>query len=156
MGLYPEQRRGIVAVADCVFCLLMKSRTSMRSALQWSAMLSLVLPLYPVLVIVALYGTWILAWIAIGHVPQASLDQPDNIAAIRLPYRLTDLLLSGVIPVFVINALLLGARLLYDLLMLGKPSRSGLRILAIAIAIWTFSILILLGAPFNVLYWFWD
>jgi hypothetical protein len=134
----------------------MKSRTSVRSTLQWSALLSLVLPLYPVLVIVALYGTWILAAIAIGHVPQVSIDDPSEIAAIQLPYKLTDFLLGGIIPMFVLNALLLGGRLLYDLIMLSKPSRSGLRILAIAVALWTFNILILVGSPFNVLYWFWD
>ncbi len=128
----------------------------MRSTLQWSAFLSLLLPLYPVLSIVVLYATWILAWIAIGHPPRPSIDDPGNISAIALPYKLTDLLISGIIPIFILNVVLLGARLLYDLLVLGKPSRSWVRILAIAVALWAVNILILVGSPFDVFYWYLD
>jgi len=54
-----------------------------------------VLSLYPVMVPVCLYATWVTAWCVLGHRPRSSLDDPKFISPIvDVPYRMTHLSVS--------------------------------------------------------------
>src|SRR5690606_1407602 len=60
--------------------------------------------LYPILLLVMLYATWFAAWMALGHVPQSSLDDPKGIDGIEIPYAITTVLLLGLIPALLVSA----------------------------------------------------
>src|SRR5215218_1910999 len=53
---------------------------------------------YPLLLISALYGEWLLAWHALGHVPRASLDDPKDVEGSSWMHLPAGLLLMGFVP----------------------------------------------------------
>ena len=51
---------------------------------------------YPALLVAAFYGTWLIAWSVLRHVPRPSLDDPKYISiAVDIPYVIAGLLLVG-------------------------------------------------------------
>ena len=49
---------------------------------------------YPVLLVASLYACWLLAWLALGHPPRPSLDDPGNIhPAVRVFYYIPGLMM---------------------------------------------------------------
>ncbi len=51
---------------------------------------------YPGLLILSLYGTWLMAWLTLGHMPRPSLDDPKRIGlGVDIAYLLAGLLLIG-------------------------------------------------------------
>src|SRR4051812_3648070 len=49
---------------------------------------------YPLLLVAGFYGTWVIAWLVLGHPPRPSLDDPKSISAVvDVPYVATALLL---------------------------------------------------------------
>lgn len=51
---------------------------------------------YPVLLIAAIYSTWLIAWGVLGHSPRPSLDDPKQISRwVDLPYYISMALVVG-------------------------------------------------------------
>lgn len=49
---------------------------------------------YPFLLVAALYSTWGIAWLTLGHIPQPSFDDPSNIGlAVDVAYLISGVLL---------------------------------------------------------------
>ena len=62
-------------------------------AVRWFATL---VWLYPTLLVVAFYGTWLTAWLTLGHMPRPSLDDPKSISmVVDIPHVCTGVLLVG-------------------------------------------------------------
>ncbi len=52
--------------------------------------------LYPIYALVAFYGTWLVAWATLGHMPRPSLDDPKSIGVvIRIVYFVSMIPLSS-------------------------------------------------------------
>jgi len=108
------------------------------------------LGLYPLVTLAALYSTWLAAWASLGHVPQASLDDPKSIGPwVDPPYIASALLLLGMIPAFVIHAVI-------ALAMLARWGRQALWPLAAAALAWVTAYVALAADPGGVLYWYMD
>lgn len=58
--------------------------------------LALIAWFYPAFLLAAIYGTWLMAWLVLGHMPRPSLDDPKYISiAVGIPYVLAGLLIVG-------------------------------------------------------------
>ncbi|MEL6110042.1 MAG: hypothetical protein AAFU85_28860 [Planctomycetota bacterium] len=105
---------------------------------------------YPLVLVAALYATWLIAWIALGHPPRPSLDDPSSISwGVDLFYYPTGLVLAGA-P---------GAALLGITVQLCNPARSisGRGMMAVLlIAFWTLVVAFIRLDPFQVMNWFMD
>jgi hypothetical protein len=63
------------------------------SALKWA---DLLVWLYPVSLVAAIYGTWTVAFLVLGHIPRPSLDDPKQLGiALHIPYEIAMLLLTA-------------------------------------------------------------
>ena len=71
--------------------------TSFTSRRQLPAFLVLLVWLYPILLVISIYGTWLAAWISLGHTPRPSLDDPKDIGiVVDVPYLISGLLMMGI------------------------------------------------------------
>ena len=106
--------------------------------------------LYPAILVSAFYGTWLVAWLSLGHMPRPSLDDPKSISVlVDVPYMVTGLLLVA-FPA----AALAGA-----VVLLSSPRHSWVqRILgcSIYVVVWIFAISFLRWDPLEVGTWFMD
>jgi len=51
---------------------------------------------YPSLLVAAFYGTWLMAWFVLGHMPRPWIDDPKSISiAVYVPYVWAGILLVG-------------------------------------------------------------
>lgn len=106
--------------------------------------------LYPVLLLVAFYGTWFSAWFVLGHPPRASLDDPkETLGAIYLA--------SGIIillePLGVFAAVIsMARRFVYS----SYSKRSGIIFAVLNVMLWVGVLLLLRSDPNGVVYWWCD
>lgn len=105
---------------------------------------------YPVIFIACLYGTWLIAWVALGYPPRPSLDDPSSISwVVNLFYYPTGLLMAGA-P---------GAVFLGIAIQLCNPARSisGRGTMAMGlIAFWALIFVFVRLDPWQVMNWFMD
>ena len=108
--------------------------------------------LYPVLVVLFLYGEWLLAWSVLGHPPLPSLNDPKSVPGTSWLHTLTGLVLLG--GYFALSA----SVVFYPIVgVLPKPSprRIVLRALAV-VACWGALFALLRWDPGRVLEWWLD
>lgn len=113
---------------------------------------------YPLLPLVGLYLTWLVAWVALGHQPQPSLDDPKHISpAVDVPYVVSGLLLITM-PLGMIGGVSLGIFLTPWWL----HSRGGggvaryVLVTAALFALYVGAFALLQWDPLRVLYWYMD
>jgi hypothetical protein len=107
---------------------------------------------YPVILLGALYGQWLLSWWMLGHRPQPSLDDPKYIDGANWMHIVTCFALLGFLPAacaaVTLNALyVVGHRL--------RGFRLFVRI-AVVSTLWLGTFLLLRWDPGFVLYWWID
>jgi hypothetical protein len=108
--------------------------------------------LYPLLVISALYGEWLLAWFALGHPPQPSLNDPKSIDGSSWMHGITGFALLGIFPVALLALALNVAHIA-----LNRPSaaRGAARIVGLVV-LWLAILGLLRWDPLQVIYWWLD
>lgn len=108
---------------------------------------------YPVVLLLAFFGTWLAARASLGHWPRASLDDPKSIGAwVDIPYTITGLLLILGLPAFTIAVLALLYRAYCD-----EALRKRLLIVsALSIVCMVATILVLRWDPLGVVAWYMD
>jgi hypothetical protein len=112
---------------------------------------------YPLLPLVALYITWLVAWVALGHQPQPSLDDPKHISGtVDVPYIVTGVLLIT-LPVGIIGGYSLGLFLtLWWVHSRGGGSARYLLATVALSALYVGAFTLLYRDPLRVLYWYMD
>ena len=107
---------------------------------------------YPVLLLGALYGQWLLSWWVLGHRPQPSLDDPKYIDGANWMHVVTYFALLGFVPAGC------GALALNTLYLVGHRLRGHRLLMRIAVvgALWLGTFLLLRWDPGLVLYWWFD
>ena len=112
--------------------------------------LSLILFFYPTVLVAALYGTWLVAWLVLGHMPRPSIDDPKYISVtVDVAYVFAGLLLVGFPAAAIIGIAM----------QLSVAQRSWLRRLfcsAVLIVVWGFAIAFLRWDPLLVMEWYMD
>ena len=112
--------------------------------------IALVASFYPALLVAAFYGTWLIAWLVLGHMPRPSLDDPKSISiAVDIPYVFAGSLLVG-FP---------AAAILGVVLQLSITQRSWLRRVlwsAVLVIVWVSTIAFLRWDPLLVGEWYMD
>jgi hypothetical protein len=108
--------------------------------------------LYPVVVVAALYGEWLLAWHVLGHPPRPSLDDPKGIPGSSWMHAVTALAVLGTLPA-AFAALALNA----THLVMARPSavRGVARLVALS-GLWLALFALLRWDPWQVGYWWMD
>lgn len=105
---------------------------------------------YPLLALASLYGTWLIAWLVLGHMPRPSLDDPKSISSlVDVAHTVTTVLLIG-FPVAAIAGIAL---------QLVQPRVSwSTRVLCCGamILLWLATIAFLRWDPFQVGTWYMD
>ena len=108
--------------------------------------------LYPLFLLGALYGQWLLSWLALGHRPQPSLDDPKFINGASWMHGITLWALTGFIPAGCVGAVL---NVLYVV-----DQRFGLRRaftrVVLLVSLWVGTVFLLRWDPGRVLYWWLD
>jgi hypothetical protein len=116
----------------------------------WAWWRPAMLGLYPLVMLAALYGTWLAGWASLGHVPQPSLDDPKSIGRwVDPPYIVFGLLMFGAMPAAVVLAVV-------AVVMLARKGARVLPPLAAAAAAWVAAYVVLAADPGGVLYWYMD
>lgn len=111
------------------------------SALAWA---------YPFVLMSGFYGTWLAAWLVLGHIPRPSLDDPARISwIVTILYGLTGLLLVAMLPALLIGAMLKIFNFRYPLLR--RFLHFGLFVM-----LWAVTILFLRWDPVRVIEWYMD
>jgi nitric oxide reductase large subunit len=109
----------------------------------------------------ALYGTWIAAWISLGHRPEPSLNDPKGInGAVSALHGITVLLIVA-FPAIVIMCLPLVPFVLRSARVIGLEGRPRYDRRTIGLAIATLAVgfgsaFLFKSDPGDVLYWFMD
>lgn len=112
---------------------------------------------YPILTLLSLYGTWLIAWVALGHRPRPSIDDPKSIGpVVSIAHDATGLCLMGFPPALLAAWVLVGIeatriRTREPDLALRLAILPGMELL-----LWLGGFIFLACDPFNVLYWFMD
>jgi hypothetical protein len=107
-----------------------------------------VLSLYPLMVPVCLYTTWLTAWCVLGHRPRSCLDDPKYInPLVDVPFAMTAFSLS-LCPISMFSGLVLA--------MGSNNRRSATNPLLILSAVWLSVIAFLLCDPLGVIDWYLD
>jgi hypothetical protein len=107
---------------------------------------------YPLLLVSALYGQWLLSWWVLGHRPQPSLDDPKYIVGANWMHGVTGCALLGFLPAG------FAALALNTLYAAGHRLR-GIRLVArivLVVSLWLGTFLLLRWDPGLVLYWWFD
>jgi hypothetical protein len=112
--------------------------------------------LYPLLLWMAFYAEWFIAWSALGHPPRPMLDDPKNIAEIGQLHLVTGVLIMGFLPMGLVAIVLNG---LHAFWRHGSTSRVTLamvlRVVVVLLA-WGASIAALRWDPHRVAEWWFD
>lgn len=108
---------------------------------------------YPLVLLTALYATWLAGRITLGYWPRPSLDDPKLIGLwVDVPYFITSLLLVVGLPAFVVSVVFLLYRAICD-----GSSRAKLLILSVfSIAYMLSAIFIIRWDPLGVANWYMD
>lgn len=107
---------------------------------------------YPVMLLGALYGQWLLSWWVLGHPPQPALDDPKYIAGANWMHVVTFLALLGFVPA---SCAALVLNTLYVIVHRLRGSRLVARSVGVA-SLWLGTFLLLRWDPGLVLYWWMD
>lgn len=125
------------------------ARAGPRSLVDLAALLAAT---WPLLAVAALYGTYVLAWIVLGHAPRPNLDDPKDVPVVREIRPAAYVALLGLLPAGLAALLLV----LHLIVSRAVARRTGLLCLAAACGLWI-GALVLLGAdPLRVFAWFMD
>ncbi len=110
---------------------------------------------FPLCVLAWLYVVWFHGWIALGHPPRSSLDDPKNINSIEYSYLMMYVLLIITPFVFLIS---LGLTLIRvaEKVRSGSPWAARLLPLLLFPLTWGLSYFALRWDPYSVLEWFFD
>lgn len=107
---------------------------------------------YPLLLLGALYGQWLLSWWMLGHQPVSSLDDPKFIDGASWMHPVTGLALLGSVPAgagaLALNAIYIALR--------RPPVIAALLRIGLVVALWVGTLLLLRWDPGEVLYWWLD
>lgn len=108
--------------------------------------------LYPLFLLGALYGQWLLSWCVLGHAPVPSIDDPKDVAGARWMNPITALAIVGWMPAAcaapVLNAFHVFARRV-------RGVRLGARVLLL-LSLWAGMFVLLRWDPLRVVYWWFD
>ena len=116
----------------------------------WSWWRCAMLGTYPLLTLAALYVTWLVAWVSLGHMPRSSLDDPAQIGPwVDVSAVAFALLRLGMLPAFAVHIGLAVATI-------ARTGRRTLAPLAAAAAAWIVAYVVLAVDPGRVLYWYMD
>ena len=108
--------------------------------------------LWPVLVVVLLYGEWLIATWSLGHVPRPSMDDPKDIAGSSWMGPITGLAILGAVPA-ALAALVLNTIAIE----LHQPTiRRGLLRLGAVMMSWAVLVALVYWDPGHVLMWWFD
>lgn len=108
--------------------------------------------LWPALVVVLLYGEWLLATWSLGHVPRPSLDDPMEVAGSSWMHMITTLAILGAVPAAVL-ALVVNTIAME----LHRPTvLRGLVRLATVMTSWAVLVVLVRWDPGAVLLWWLD
>src|SRR5439155_16695139 len=122
-------------------------------AAPWLKRLAAALALYPLLLLLAVYGGWLAAWVHLGHRPRPALDDPRfGDAALGAAVVPAAMLLLAAWPVFIVYLALVGV-VFYRSLTPGNPATRRLAILVGAVLPWALAFVLLNADPGNVLKW---
>lgn len=108
--------------------------------------------LYPLLVVLCLYGEWLLAWSVLGHPPLPSLNDPKLLAGSSRLHGLTGVVLIGALPALCASVVFYP---IVGILPRPSPRRIALRALAV-VASWGALFALLRWDPGRVLEWWLD
>lgn len=107
---------------------------------------------YPLLLLGALYGQWLLSWWVLGHEPRPSLDDPKFIDGASWMHLVTYVALRGLLPV---GAGALALNVIY--IALRRPSlAAALLRIGLIVPLWVGTLLLIRYDPGRVLYWWRD
>lgn len=116
----------------------------------WIFPLRVMLWLYPTIPVTALYGTWLIAGLVLGHMPRPSIDDPKHISLlVTVPYVLT-----GILLVTYPAAAIIGAAM-----QLSLPHHSWIqRLLSCTtnVIVWIAVVMVLRWDPLHVATWYLD
>ena len=139
----------VVGLVLCLPAILAPEGVERIVALHWVA------ACYPLIILCSLYLTWFVAWVALGHPPRSSLDDPKHIGPIAIPYTVTAILMGGVAITFVAGIGLTGVRLA-----LGLTPRPGSSHLVVVLGIvpmsWAVGCSLCIWDPLYVMDWYFD
>jgi hypothetical protein len=110
---------------------------------------------YPMLILLSIHLTWLGAWCALGHPPRPSLDDPEDIGPIAVPYALTAILLFGA-PIALVAAVgLTIGRIVRRII-----DRAGRAYSAVLLGVvplsWFVGDALLQWDPLHIVYWYMD
>ncbi|MCU0865567.1 MAG: hypothetical protein MUC36_17415 [Planctomycetes bacterium] len=109
---------------------------------------------FPLLLIAALYGQWLLSWLLLGHRPVPSIDDPKYIGGASWMSFVTGIALVGFLPVGCL-ALLLNA---LHAVVQPQPwplQRQLMRVVA-TVTLWFATLVLLRSDPGRVVEWWFD
>lgn len=112
---------------------------------------------YPLMPLVGLYVTWLVAWITLGHQPRASLDDPKSISPlVDVPYLVTALLIVTM-PLGLIGGISFGIFLTaWWVHSRGGGRARSVLLIAALLALYVGAFALLHWDPVHVLYWYMD
>ena len=123
------------------------------AAVVWAKRLAVALFFCPLLLLVSVYGAWLIAWAAIGHRPRAFHDDPADAGwAVRAGMVPATILVSAAWVLFVLHLAVVGAAF-YPSLTPGNPLRRRAAILAAAVLPWAAAFVLLNADPGEVMKW---
>lgn len=105
---------------------------------------------YPLFLVASFYGTWLIAWISLGHMPRPSLDDPKSIGPVVDVFYIGTFFVLSAFP----GALLIGV--VAELFATSKSWIKRLGWTAILLLIWAATIAFLRMDPFRVGEWLID
>ena len=107
---------------------------------------------FPLVLLTALYGQWLLSWLLLGHRPVPSIDDPKYIGGASWMSYVTGIALVGFVPVGCV-ALVLNA--LHAVVHPQTLSRQLMRIV-VTVALWFATLVLLRSDPGRVVEWWFD
>ncbi len=107
---------------------------------------------YPLLLLAAIYGQWLLSWLMLGHQPRPSIDDPKDIVGASWMSSVTGLALVNFVPASCAAAVL---NTMHFCSHENPGLRSSLRIVAI-LGLWVGAFLLLRADPGSVWSWWID
>jgi hypothetical protein len=107
---------------------------------------------FPLFVIAAVYGQWLLSWLLLGHRPVPSIDDPKFIDGASWMSFVTSIALVGFLPVGCL-ALMLNA---LHAVVKPQPLQRQLMRVAVTVALWFATLVLLRSDPGRVVEWWFD
>jgi hypothetical protein len=142
----------IITVVACKLAQPDQLRPSTRESSRTLRRMAIASLLWPALVVVLLYGEWLLATWSLGHLPRPSADDPKNIAGSNLVHFFTLAAILGAIPAALLAPVLSAIEIFVN-----RPTiaRALVRVVAV-IASWAVLAMLFKWDPGRVLYWWMD